>query len=73
FDAMHFSSDNPVDLTLIPWPILLHPHANNFREITWAKVEAFFAYAKAHLHAVGYLILVDSSRKRFHPDRWRAR
>ncbi|KAI9068774.1 hypothetical protein FKP32DRAFT_1529209, partial [Trametes sanguinea] len=73
FDTVKFTAEAPVVLDLIPWPVLHSPITLRVEDIAWTEVEDFFAHARFNMTLEEYRILVDKSRKRFHPDRWRAR
>jgi hypothetical protein len=74
FDSRRFSVEVPLTVGAIPWPILRVPFALDIKtEIDWKAVDDFFGAAKAAMTAQEYTALLEKSRKRFHPDRWRAR
>ncbi|OBZ68221.1 hypothetical protein A0H81_11698 [Grifola frondosa] len=73
FDTAKFTTEEPVTFDIVPWPVLMAPHALRVEDVDWAAVEAFFGAAKMHMRGQDYKAFVEKSHKRFHPDRWRSR
>ncbi|KAI0031725.1 hypothetical protein K488DRAFT_29307, partial [Vararia minispora EC-137] len=74
FDARKFGL-NGASLAFhdIPWPVLNAPLSFGIEDIDWGAVEAFFAAARVRLRWQDYVVLIERSHRRFHPDRWRSR
>ncbi|TDL24137.1 hypothetical protein BD410DRAFT_854011 [Rickenella mellea] len=81
FDTSSFAAGDPLTFELIPWPVFSPPGQLRVEDITWTRVEDFFArirecLRREHGRAGGeerYRRVVGESHKRFHPDRWRGR
>ncbi|GJE92239.1 hypothetical protein PsYK624_083920 [Phanerochaete sordida] len=73
FDAASFSSERPMQVEDVPWPVLAHPARFALEDVDWAAVEAFFGAVSKHMRAADFKTFVEKSHRRFHPDRWRGR
>ncbi|KAF7321314.1 RING-type domain-containing protein [Mycena kentingensis (nom. inval.)] len=73
FDNSKFSMADPLVFQAIPWPVVTLPGTFGPEDITWKRVEYFFREARTLLRVQDYVKLVQTSHRRFHPDRWRAR
>lgn len=73
FDAEKFTEEYPVTFEDIPWPVLLQPGTYDHTEITTVAILDFFARHKTLRLGQGYKALVQTTQRRFHPDRWDSR
>ena len=73
FDNLSFRNGDVIIFETVPWPVLHRPGTFGVENIDWDSVEAFFRECKRILSHSDYFELLDRSRKRFHPDRWKAR
>lgn len=73
FDNIKYTSELPLVIEDVPWPSLQSPRVFSIEDVTWDSVERFFEAVRPHLRLQDYRVLVEKSRRRFHPDRWRSR
>ncbi|KIL66189.1 hypothetical protein M378DRAFT_75405 [Amanita muscaria Koide BX008] len=73
FDSTKFSTELPLTVEAVPWPILTPPARLNIADVNWNAVEKFFTSVENHMKPQEYKVLVEKSHRRFHPDRWRSR
>ncbi|KAH9928227.1 hypothetical protein B0H21DRAFT_826329 [Amylocystis lapponica] len=73
FDKAKFTAANPASVDVMPWPVLCSPLLLELEDIQWSAVEAFFRAAKNTMQSQDFKKFIDTSHKRFHPDRWSAR
>ena len=73
FDETKFLPDDPLTFEDVPWPVLHPPASFTIEDIDWGAVEKFFEAVKPRMRTPEYKAFVQSSQRRFHPDRWRAR
>lgn len=73
FDSTKFSTEEPVMFETVPWPILKSPIKMTVEDIEWGAVEKFFDAVRPLMRGQDYKTFVETSHRRFHPDRWRSR
>ncbi|KAF9012323.1 hypothetical protein BDQ17DRAFT_1537204 [Cyathus striatus] len=73
FDNTKFSETEPLTIDTIPWPTLHSPTTFSVEDVDWTAVENFFEAVRSHMRPQDYKDFVQSSHRRFHPDRWRSR
>ncbi|THH31784.1 hypothetical protein EUX98_g2384 [Antrodiella citrinella] len=73
FDVRKFSAEEPIVFEEIPWPVLHKPGTYAHSDVDWSSVEAFFKESEYHMRSQDYKTFLQTSQRRFHPDRWSAR
>jgi len=73
FDETKFSTEDPLTVDAVPWPVLQSPKAFSVEDVTWQAVEEFFGAFESKMRTQDFKLLVEKSHRRFHPDRWRSR
>lgn len=74
FDATQFSAvHHPLTADDVPWPTLSQPDMIPLSTIEWSSVELFFQQLGEAVTQQEYYQLLESSHRRFHPDRWSSR
>ena len=73
FDSTKFSTELPLTMEAVPWPVLTPPARFNVSDVEWEAVERFFSGVRDYMKPQEYKTFVEKSHRRFHPDRWRSR
>ncbi|KAK2463277.1 hypothetical protein APHAL10511_004932 [Amanita phalloides] len=73
FDSTKFSTELPLNVESVPWPVLVPPARFNIAHVDWGAVEKFFAGVRDYMAPQEFKTFVEKSHRRFHPDRWRSR
>jgi hypothetical protein len=73
FDAAKFCTSLPLHFDDVPWPVLHQPTKFTVEDVDWTSVERFFDAVKPHMRTQDFKSFVQTSHRRFHPDRWRSR
>ncbi|KAF9462545.1 hypothetical protein BDZ94DRAFT_1128804, partial [Collybia nuda] len=76
FTTTKYSTDIPITIRSIPWPVLNSPSQFTLEDLSWKSVEDFLRHAKKFYAGEGsakYVRLLKQLQLMFHPDRWSSR